>query len=131
MSLLFDTHVFLWWIDGKPIPAPVSAAIRNPLNAVWLSAASVWEIAIKASIGKLRLPGQAVDFVEEQRQRNRLSWLPIEPVALEQLESLPFLHRDPFDRLLIAQALAHDYELASSDGVFAQYPVKLCWQPPR
>lgn len=127
MNLLLDTHAFLWWIDGKPLPASVSAAIRNPDNAVWLSAASVWEMAIKAGLGKLRLPGPAVEFVEAQRQRNRVGWLPIEPAALKCLETLPFHHRDPFDRLIIAQAIAHGYTLASRDGAFDPYPVQRLW----
>lgn len=127
MNLLLDTHVFLWWIDGDPIPARATEAIRNPANSVWLSVASVWEITIKASLGKLRLPDRAARFVEEQRQRNSIGWLPVDVAALDILQDLPFHHRDPFDRLLIAQAISNGYAIVSADDAFAQYPVENLW----
>ena len=127
MNLLLDTHVFLWWIDGDPIPSPAFDAIRNPDNTVWLSAASAWEMTIKASLGKLRLPDRAARFVEHQRQLNRFGWLPIGPTALDILQDLPFHHRDPFDRLLIAQAISLGHTLVSADGAFEHYPDKRLW----
>lgn len=127
MNLLLDTHAFLWWVDGDTLPAPAFNAIRNPDNTVWLSAASAWEMTIKASLGKLRLPDRAARFVEQQRQLNRFDWLPIEPAALDILQDLPFHHRDPFDRLLIAQAISLGHTLVSADGVFEHYPVKRLW----
>ena len=127
MNLLLDTHVFLWWVDGDPLPAPAFNAICNPDNTVWLSAASAWEMTIKATLGKLRLPDRAARFVEQQRELNLFGGLPIEPAALDILQDLPFHHRDPFDRLLIAQAISLDHTLVSADGAFEPYPVKRIW----
>jgi PIN domain nuclease of toxin-antitoxin system len=127
MNLLLDTHVFLWWIAGDRLPPPAAEAIRNPVNAVWLSAASAWEISIKASLGKLHLPDRAAVFLEAQRQQNGFGWLPVDVAALDKLHDLPFHHRDPFDRLLIAQAIARDYTLISRDQEFQHYPVKRIW----
>lgn len=127
MNLLLDTHAFLWWIEGVPMPQLATNAIRDPDNTVWLSAASAWEITIKASLGKLRLPDRAARFVEEQRLQNSFEWLPIEVAALDLLQDLPFHHRDPFDRLLIAQAISLHYTLVSVDGVFGDYPVQRLW----
>jgi PIN domain nuclease of toxin-antitoxin system len=105
----------------------VSQAIQTPVNTIWLSAASAWEITIKASLGKLRLPDRAARFFEEQRQQNGFGWLPIEAPALDVLQDLPFHHRDPFDRLLIAQAISTGHTLVSADGAFDQYSVKKFW----
>ena len=127
MNLLLDTHVFLWWIDDDPLPAPSLQAIRDPEHTVWLSAASAWEMTIKASLGKLRLPDRAARYAEHHRQLNGFGCLPIETAALDCLESLPFHHRDPFDRLLIAQAIARDFTLVSADATFDAYPVKRLW----
>ncbi|MBK7674927.1 MAG: type II toxin-antitoxin system VapC family toxin [Candidatus Accumulibacter sp.] len=127
MNLLLDTHAFLWWIDDNPMPPLASEAIRNPENAVWLSAASAWEITIKVSLGKLRLPDRAARFIEAQRQRNAFGWLPVDVAALDILQDLPFHHRDPFDRLLIAQAVSLGYTLVSADSAFGQYPVRTLW----
>ena len=127
MNLLLDTHVFLWWIDGDPLPGPALQALRDTEHTVWLSAASAWEMTIKASLGKLRLPDRAARYVELHRQLNGFGWLPIETSALDCLETLPLHHRYPFDRLLIAQAIARDYTLDSADAAFDAYPVKRLW----
>lgn len=127
MNLLLDTHVFLWWIAGDSLPPVADQAIRNTDNLVWISAASAWEITIKASLGKLKVPEPAVRFIEAQRMQNGFGWLPVEAAALEVLLELPFHHRDPFARLLIAQAIARDYTLVSADSVIGQYPVKKLW----
>ncbi len=127
MNLLLDTHVFLWWVNGARLPAPAFNAICNPDNTVWLSAASAWEMTIKATLGKLHLPDRAARFVEQQRQLNRFGWLPIEAAALDILQDLPFHHRDPFDRLLIAQAISLDHTLVSADEAFENYPVTRIW----
>lgn len=127
MNLLLDTHAFLWWVDGVSLPPVALDAVRDPSNTVWLSAASVWEITIKASLGKLKLPDRAVRFVEHHRKLNRFSWLPVEPEALDILQDLPLHHRDPFDRLLIAQAISLQHTLISADNVFANYSVPRIW----
>ena len=127
MNLLLDTHAFLWWVNGDALPPLATAAIRNPENAVWLSAASAWELTIEASLGKLRLTDRVARFVETQLQQNAFGWLPIDATALDILQDLPFHHRDPFDRLLIAQAISQNYSLISAGRVFDQYPVKKLW----
>jgi len=127
MNLLLDAHAFRWWIDGDPIPPPAFDALSDPRNMVWLSAASAWEITIKASLGKRRLPDRAARFVEEQRQRSAFAWLPIEASALDILQDLPFDHRDPFDRLLVAQAIAKSCTLVSADPAMGARPVKTIW----
>ena len=127
MNLLLDTHTFLWWINGDPMPLSVTQALGSAENRVWLSAASAWEITIKASLGKLRLPGRVATFVEQQRLQNQFDWLPVEMSALDILQDLPFHHRDPFDRLLIAQAMALACPILSDDGAFDAYPVKRIW----
>ncbi len=127
MNLLLDTHIFLWWIDGTPMPQATMDAVSNPDNAVWLSAASAWEITIKASLGKLHVPGRAARFVEAQRVKNAFGWLPIDISAMDLLQDLPFHHRDPFDRLLIAQAISSGYTLVSADSAMEQYPVRKLW----
>lgn len=127
MNLLLDTHVFLWWIAGDSLPQVAEEAIRHPNNTVWISAASVWEITIKASLGKLKFPAPAVNFVEAQRMQNGFGWLPLEAAALNALLELPFHHRDPFDRLLIAQAIARDYTFVSADNAVGQYSVRKLW----
>ena len=127
MNLLLDTHAFLWWVNGDALPPLATAAIRNPENAVWLSAASAWELTIEASLGKLRLADRVARFVETQLQQNAFGWLPIDATALDILQDLPFHHRDPFDRLLIAQAISQNYSLISAGRVFDQYPVKKLW----
>lgn len=127
MNFLLDTHVFLWWIDGGLVSPPAADAISNPENAVWLSTASAWEITIKASLGKLRLPDRAARFVEAQRRHNGFGWLPIDVAALDTLQDLPFHHRDPFDRLLIAQAISLGHTIISADRAFEFYPVKKIW----
>ena len=103
MRLLLDTHVFLWYISADPqLPVAFRDAIRDPANEVYLSVASVWEAVIKYALGKLpcRRPQQNTS---RQREAHRITTLPIEEAAFAHLASLPPLHRDPFDRILIAE----------------------------
>src|SRR5690349_4689221 len=124
MRLLLDTHVFLWYIDADPrLPAAFRDAIRDPANEVYLSVASVWEAVIKHALGKLPLPGPPADYLPRQRLAHRIASLPIEEGALIHLAALPALHRDPFDRLLIAQAFQHGLTIASVDAAVRAYPV--------
>jgi PIN domain nuclease of toxin-antitoxin system len=106
MRLLLDTHVFLWYISADPqLPGAFRDAIRDPANEVYLSVVSVWEAVIKYALGKLPVPGAPAEYLPRQREAHRIATLPVEEGALAHLASLPPLHRDPFDRLLIAQAL--------------------------
>jgi PIN domain nuclease of toxin-antitoxin system len=128
MTLLLDTHVFLWWVNGEPIPPRATSLLAAREQEVLFSAASAWEMTIKASIGKLTLPEPVAAFVQKNLARNRFRWLPVEPAALAVLQDLEFNHRDPFDRLLIAQAIALGCPLLSADPLFSAYPVECIWK---
>jgi PIN domain nuclease of toxin-antitoxin system len=124
MRLLLDTHVFLWYISADPqLPVVFRDAIRDPANEVYLSVASVWEAVIKYALGKLPLPEAPAEYLPRQREAHRIAPLPVEEAALAHLAGLPPLHRDPFDRILIAQALQHGFKLATVDGAVRAYPV--------
>jgi PIN domain nuclease of toxin-antitoxin system len=127
MRLLLDTHAFIWW-DSDPgqLSAAALAALRNPANEVWVSAVSVWEMVIKAQLGKLSLRLPLADIVAQQ-QANGLRFLPVTLSHVLAVEGLPPIHKDPFDRLLVAQATVEGAELVSGDRVFAQYPVRVLW----
>jgi PIN domain nuclease of toxin-antitoxin system len=126
MRLLLDTHVFLWYITADPrLPATFRAAIQDPANEVYLSAASVWEAVIKHALGKLPLPGPPADYLPQQRAAHGIASLPVDEGAMPHLSALRPLHRDPFDRLLIAQALQHGLTVATVDPDVASYPVPL------
>lgn len=127
-TLLLDTHAFLWWVGDSPqLPARARAAIADPETACVLSLASAWEMAIKAHLGKLRLPKPVALFVPEQLQLNGFAQLEIGFRDVARVEGLPDHHRDPFDRLLIAQALEQDLAVVSRDAVFRKYGVRRVW----
>lgn len=126
MRLLLDTHVFLWYISADPkLPAAFRAAIQEPANEVFLSVASVWEAVIKYGLGKLPLPAPPEEYLPRQRESHRIASLPVEKGALLHLAKLPPLHRDPFDRILVAQALQHDLTILTVDDAVKAYPAKL------
>ena len=126
MRLLLDTHIFLWYISADPLlPVTIRDAIREPANEVYLSVASVWEAVIKHGLGKLPLSEAPAEYLPRQRQAHRIAALPIEEAALAHLANLPSLHRDPFDRLLVAQALQHGLTLVTVDDAVRAYPVPL------
>jgi PIN domain nuclease of toxin-antitoxin system len=127
-ALLLDTHAFLWWVEDHPLlSSKAKRAIADPANTCLISAGSGWELAIKSSLGKLRLPVAIDRFLAEQLPANRFGFLPIEVRHLARIESLPFHHRDPFDRLLAAQALEEGLTIVSADVVFQHYRVKRIW----
>lgn len=126
MRLLLDTHVFLWYITADPkLPAAFRAAIQDQANEVYLSVASVWETIIKYHLGKLPLPAPPADYLPRQRDAHRIASLPIDEGAMSHLSGLPPFHRDPFDRLLIAQALQHGLTVATVDPDISAYPLSL------
>ena len=128
MRLLLDTHAALWWInDDKRLSAAARRAIARPDSVRLFSLASAWEITIKSSLGKLRLPLSAGKFLEEHLPVNRIELLPITFGELTRVEVLPFHHRDPFDRMIAAQALERDLTLVSIDSVFERYGLKRVW----
>jgi PIN domain nuclease of toxin-antitoxin system len=126
MRLLLDTHVFLWYITADPkLPTTFRTNIQDPANEVYLSVASVWEAVIKYGLGKLPLPGPPADYLPQQRNIHSIASLPIDEGTMGHLARLPALHRDPFDRLLIAQALQHGLTVATTDPEIATYTVRL------
>lgn len=126
MKILLDTHVFLWFISADPkLPGAFRAAIQDPANEVYLSAASVWEVVIKHGLGKLLLPGPPADYLPQQRDAHGLFSLPVDEGAMPYLAALPQLHRDPFDRIIMAQALQHGLTVATVDPHFTAYPLTL------
>ena len=128
MQLLLDTHTFLWWVDdAEPLSRRARSAIADPRNACVLSLASCWEMAIKVSLRKLRLPGPIERFIPEQLARNGFRELPIELDHIARTARLVFHHRDPFDRILVAQTLAEDLAVVSADPVFRRYGVRTIW----
>jgi PIN domain nuclease of toxin-antitoxin system len=127
MKLLLDTHAFIWWdSDPAQLSARALAALRDPANEVWLSVASVWEMVIKAQLGKLTLRVPLAEVVRQQ-QANGLRVLPVTLAHALAVEGLPPIHKDPFDRVLIAQANVEGAELVSADHVVRQYPVSVLW----
>ena len=128
MKVLFDTHTFLWWdSDPRQLSPQALAACQDPANTLLLSVASVWEMQIKLQLGKLNLSLPLAEVIESQQQTNNIHVLPIELAHVLALANLPAHHKDPFDRLLIAQANSEDAALVSSDPRFKGYPVKLLW----
>lgn len=127
MNLLLDTHAFLWWVNDNPLPEVTRSAIAEPMNPVYLSTASIWEMAIKAGLGKLSLPEPAARFAREQCRKNRFRLLSIRLSHLVEVERLPMHHRDPFDRLLVAQARATQWPLVSADQALDAYQVSRFW----
>lgn len=128
MRLLLDTHAFLWWITDSPLLSKKArAAIGKSGSECFLSLASCWEMAIKASLGKLTLAQPLERFLPEQLAANGFQLLEIDFRHMVRVESLPFHHRDPFDRLLVAQASAEKLSLVSGDAALDAYGVKRLW----
>ena len=127
MRVLLDTHAFLWFVAGdERLSAAASDAIADADDAL-LSVASCWEIATKVSLGKLTLGSPVERFLPEQIAFNRLELLHLELPHTARIATLPWHHRDPFDRLLVAQALEQKVPVVSADPVFRQYGVKRIW----
>lgn len=124
MKLLLDTHIFLWFIsDASQLPVSMRDNIRNPDNEVYLSVVSIWEAIIKYQLGKLPLPEPPGIYLPKQRDVHLIASLPIDEASVAHLEKLPLLHRDPFNRLLICQALQHGLTLVTVDEAVRAYPV--------
>jgi PIN domain nuclease of toxin-antitoxin system len=122
MRLLLDAHTFLWWVTNDPaLKRRARAAIADVDNDCFLSHASVWEMAIKASLGKLKLPSPVGRFVADQCEVNNVHLLPITLAHVAAVERLPFHHRDPFDRLLVGQAQHEGLTLVSRDPLLKAY----------
>lgn len=127
MRLLLDTHAIIWHIEQNPtLSARASAAIKNPDNEIFVSTVSLWELSIKASLGKLKLPKPIRNIATELRDSG-VTFLPISEGHALATESLPWHHRDPFDRMLIAQSNQEDLTLVTRDGIFGEYAVSRLW----
>ena len=128
MKLLLDTHAFLWWVAASgELSRKAKSAIGSARNECFVSVAGGWEIAIKVSLGKLRIDGAPDRFLPEQLAANGFQPLPIDLQHAARVATLPLHHRDPFDRLLVAQALAEELAVVTADPIFARYGVKRVW----
>ena len=128
MRALLDTHAFLWWITNDPrLSRKVREIISDGENELFLSAASGWEIAIKAKLGKLQLPNDLERFIPEQMALNAIESLPVQMRHTLHVYKLPDHHRDPFDRMLIAQAQLENLPILTVDPQIARYSVKVIW----
>ncbi len=128
MKLLLDTHTFIWW-DSEPAKlSPQAIALcQDQQNSLVLSVASVWEMQIKLQLGKLKLTLPLAELIESQQQTNHLETLPVLLTHVLALQHLPAHHKDPFDRLLIAQANIEDVVIVSNDPMFPKYTDKVVW----
>jgi PIN domain nuclease of toxin-antitoxin system len=128
MKVLLDTHAFLWLISGDDrLSETAQKTFLNPGNILFFSAASLWEICIKMSLGKLSLKSGWLKTIENEMKINAIQWLSIEMTHCVKLINLPFHHRDPFDRMLVAQAIVDDMQLLSRDTRLASYEIKCIW----
>ena len=122
MRLLLDTHALLWWLDDAPtLSAAATAAIADPGNIIFVSVASLWEIAIKRATRKLELP----DEFEEVLSQQGFQFLDVKAGHTFGLRSLPLLHRDPFDRMLVVQAQVEDLRIVTRDARIISYDVPI------
>jgi PIN domain nuclease of toxin-antitoxin system len=129
VKLLLDTCAFLWLAGGSTaLPPAAERAIRDPSNEVFLSSVSVWEIVTKHRAGRLPLPEPPETLVPTERQLRGVDPLPFDEESALFGTRLPALHRDPFDRMLIAQAVAHGLAIVTPDPLITQYPVRVLWQ---
>lgn len=126
MRILLDTHIFLWFISGDTqLSTDVRDAIRDLDNEVYLSAISVWEAIVKYQLGKLPLPDHPETYLPKQRDLHQIASLALDEISVVQLAKLPLLHRDPFDRMLICQALQNGLTIATVDTAIRAYSVNV------
>jgi len=125
MNLLIDTHVLIWWArNSRRLGKGTRELIASPRNSVWVSAASIWEISIKASLRRLDIDETLAATITENLDRHGFSALPIQFVHAVAVRNLPFHHSDPFDRMLIAQAQCEGLTLVTADPAFAAYDIR-------
>jgi PIN domain nuclease of toxin-antitoxin system len=128
MKLLLDTCVYLWlMMDSRKISPTLREILVNPANRRYLSSVSVWETIVKWQNGKLQLPKPPVEFFTETKRLGRVRPLPLEDAAVLQLAKLPKTHNDPFDRMLICQAIESGMTIVTPDELIEQYPIKTLW----
>lgn len=128
MRALLDSHTFLWAVTGEQRLGPAAQALLDDAaNEFLLSYVSIWELTIKTSLGRFAIPRPVASFLAAQAAANRIALLPISLDHIQQLEGLPNHHRDPFDRLLVAQARVEDLPMVSVDRVLADYGIRVIW----
>ena len=126
MNFLLDTQVFLWFISGDArLPAAWRETIRHPQHEIYLSVVSLWEAIVKYQLGKLPLPDRPESYLPSRRERHQIAELPLDEASVRQLSTLPPVHRDPFDRMLVCQAIERKLTIITVDGVFRAYPAPL------
>jgi PIN domain nuclease of toxin-antitoxin system len=128
VRLLLDSHAFLWAASGDDrLPPSVADLIGDMRNRIVLSVATTWELTLKVERGRLRLPAPPQDYFEDRVEALTLELLPIHQRHVAALAELPQLHADPFDRMLVAQALVEDMDLVTGDRAVHEYPVRTIW----
>lgn len=130
MRLLLDTCTFLWLIwDERPLHAAARQLFTDPDNTVYLSAVSIWEASSKHALGKLQVQASepAWQHFTQQRERHEIEPLPLNEAGVRHVSTLPLIHRDPFDRLLICQAIEHGLTIITPDSEIRRYPIKTFW----
>lgn len=128
MKVLMDTQAFLWMIaDGERLSSRARQVFLDKNNMLYFSAVSLWEISIKYSLGKMELAPDWPESIRREMQANTIQWLPVEMEHCVQVSQLPFHHRDPFDRMLISQAIVEDMALLSSDRQMKAYSTRCIW----
>lgn len=128
MNLLSDTHVFIWsFSNTKKLSPTVTNAFRNPSNRIFISVTTIWEMQIKIKLGKMIFKDTLENIINEQQAINNIQILPVELSHALYLENLPLHHKDPFDRLLISQAIVENMTLVTADAEFSKYQVNLLW----
>ncbi len=124
MKLLLDTHIFLWFISGNShLPDFMRDSIQNPDHDIYLSVVSLWEAIVKYQLGKLSLPHPPEKYLPDQRERHQIASLSLDETSVSRLARLPSIHRDPFDRMIVCQALEHDLTVVTVDDMIKHYPV--------
>jgi len=128
MKLLLDTHIFLWWVSDDPqLSTKARVLIGDGHNTLYWSAASSWEVSVKYALGRMPLPEAPEQFLPAEIEKNRLESLPIIDAHAFQAGQLPHHHRDPFDRMLVAQAQVESLALLSNDQQLNHYDVEIRW----
>ncbi len=128
MKVLIDTHALLWMLgDSRNLSHRARSALANRENSLFFSIAGYWEIGIKTSIGKLELSSDWHETIPRAMTRNGVSWLEITPDHVHAVSTLPWTHRDPFDRIMIAQAMHNDLTIVTADPAFHDYSVTVIW----
>jgi PIN domain nuclease of toxin-antitoxin system len=128
MRLLLDTCTFLWIVTGSSrLSKHAAECFVDPANEIFLSVVSTWEIAVKYSLGTLRLPAPPIDCIPSQREAHGIATLPLTEEEALYLPKIPKLHRDPFDRMLICQAVVNGLAVLTPDELVSQYPIRTLW----